>query len=185
MTGLLNRNVGIALLLALFIAAGAFAFKFYIETPERPTRVMPVLGVPGSDHAHASMLIFIGTRSVNFCDPKFMLKHALVHFEDDNCTIIHKHATGVTLPTFLKTLGVALSGSCIVLSDGVKHCNEGANVLRVVYNAEEVPIGELVYHELRNNDHILINYGPEEGATLRFKYNQVPHIPDDINEPVE
>ena len=34
-----------------------------------------------------------------------------------------------------------------------------------------------------NNDHILINYGPETGTMLRFKYNQVPSIPVTVNEP--
>ncbi|MDO8521286.1 MAG: hypothetical protein Q7S52_04175, partial [bacterium] len=145
-------------------------------------REVPVLGAPGSTHAHASLLIMIGSRAVSFCDPKFMLKNPLMHFENDNCTVIHKHATGVTLPTFLKTLGVELTSRCITIPDEKKQCNGEGKILRVVYNGKEVPVEDLSYHELENNDHILINFGPEEGAELKFKYNQVPTIPLEVNE---
>lgn len=124
----------------------------------------------------------IGDRVVSFCDPKYMLKNPLVHFENDNCAVIHKHATGVTLPTFLQTLGVEMTSRCITVPDLGKQCNGEGNVLRVVYNGEEVPIADLSYHELENNDHILINFGKEVGASLKFKYNQVPVIPLDVNE---
>lgn len=178
-----GMSYGTAFFIALFIAGSAFVYKNFINMPALLPREVPLLGAPGSTHAHASMLIFLGSRVADFCDPKYMLKSPLAHFEDDNCTVIHKHATGVTLPTFLRTIGVLLSSSCIVLPEDGKHCIDGGNSLRVVYNGEEVPTEELSFHELKNNDHILINYGPEEGAMLKFKYNQVPPIPLDVNKP--
>lgn len=50
-------------------------------------------------------------------------------------------------------------------------------------NGAEMSVDMLPYYVFRNNDHILINYGPESGDLLRFKYNQVPQIPLSVNEP--
>jgi len=175
-------SYGTAFMIAIIIAGSAFVYKNFMNLPVLLPREVPVLDAPGSTHAHASLLIMIGNRAVSFCDPKFMLKNPLMHFENDNCTVIHKHAKGVTLPTFLKTLGVELSSRCIVLPEEGKKCNDDTNTLRVLYNGAEVPIEDLSYHELENNDHILINFGLEEDAALRFKYNQVPMIPLDVNK---
>lgn len=173
----------LAFLISLTIAGSAFVYKFYFLRPPVIPREIPKLGVPGSTHAHASFLIMIEKKALDFCDPKFMLKSKTVHMENGNCYVIHKHATGVTLPTFLHTIGVELSSSCIETPNDGKYCNEGDKRLRAMINGSEVPISDLPYYELQNNDHILINYGVEEGNTLRFKYNQIPVIPLDINEP--
>ncbi len=125
----------------------------------------------------------LGKDAVNFCQPKYMLKSRVVHFEDNECYVVHKHATGVTLPTFFKTLDVRMTPSCIETPDEGKFCNDGDNTLRAVVNGVEIPVTELSYYELRNNDHILINFGPEEGTDLLFKYNQIPNIPQDVNKP--
>lgn len=175
----------VAIALALLFAGSAGVYKFFIEKPPELPRIIPELGKAGSTHAHISMLMFIGGTAVNFCEQRFMLKSQFVHFEDNNCRVIHKHATGVTLPIFFKTIGVELSETCLTLPFGTeKHCSNDTKHLSVIVNGKEVPIPDLTYYELRNNDHILINYGAEEGGMLRFKYNQVPAIPPDINEPL-
>ncbi len=175
----------VASLVALFFAGSAALYKFVFEEPPRAPHVLPILGKAGSTHAHASLLIFIGEKAINFCEPRFMLRSPFVHFEDNNCQVVHKHATGVTLPVFFKTIGVELTSACIALPfNNEHHCNNGKDHLRVMINTKEVPIDELTYYELQNNDHILVNFGPEEGAFLRFKYNEVPVIPTNINEPM-
>lgn len=174
-----------AIALAIIIAGGAAVYKFGFETGPGVARIIPEVGKAGSTHAHASMLMFIGGNAVDFCEQRFMLKSQFVHFEDNNCRVIHKHATGVTLPIFFKTIGVELGETCLTLPfSTAQYCNDKNNHLRVVVNGAEVAISDLVYYELRNNDHILVNYGTEEGSMLRFKYNQVPAIPADINEPL-
>lgn len=173
-----------AIILAMLFSGSAFVYKFFLLAPPSPLRTIPIVGVAGSTHVHASMLVMIGDRVVNFCDAKYMLRSPLVHFEDNNCYVIHKHATGITLMEFLKTIGVDMTATCITIPSEEKHCTDNVNTLRVVINGEEVPVAELTYYELRNNDHILINYGREVGDMLRFKYNQVPTIPQDINEPL-
>lgn len=171
-----------AMAIAVSIAGSAYAYKV-LSVPPPPPRELPVLGVPGSEHAHAALLVMIGNKAANFCDPKYMLKSRVVHFEDNECFIVHKHATGVTLPTFFRTLGIKMTASCIETPDDGKFCNDSKNTLRAVINGVPFPISELSYYELKNNDHILINYGPEEGAELTFKYNQIPNIPEDVNQP--
>lgn len=179
-----KRLYVIAIVLALLFSGSAFVYKFFLFSPPSIKRVIPAVGVAGSTHAHMSMFIMIKDRVVNFCDTKYMEKSPLVHFEDNNCYVIHKHATGITLVEFLKTIGVELTTKCVTIPDEEKHCSDEINTLRVVINGGEVPLSELSYYELRNNDHILLNYGPEVGGMLLFKYNQVPVVPVDINEPV-
>ncbi len=180
-----KRPYIIATILAVLFAGAAFYYKFYIQEVPVAPRSLPEVGKAGSDHAHASLLIIVNGRIISFCSPEFMLKSQYVHFEDDNCTVVHRHAKGVTLPTFLKTIGVTLTPACITLPSGERNCNSGSNVLRAVINGDEVPITELPYYVFRNNDHILINYGDDVGTTLRFKYNQVPPIPTQVNVPFE
>lgn len=179
-----KRLYVIALVLALLFSGSAFVYKFFLFSPPSMKRVIPVIGAEGSTHAHMSMFIMIKDRVVNFCDPKYMEKSLLVHFEDNNCYVIHKHATGITLVEFLNTIGVDLTTKCMTIPGEEKYCSDEINTLRVVINGGEVPISELSYYELRNNDHILLNYGPEVGNILLFKYNQVPVVPADINKPI-
>ena len=127
----------IAISLALLIVGLAAIYKFTMEAPQaaRPTIE---LGKAGSSHAHVSMLIFIGEDAVNFCEQRFMLKSQFVHFEDNNCRVIHKHATGATLPIFFKTIGVELGETCITLPFSAKqYCNDETNQLSVVVNGKE------------------------------------------------
>lgn len=174
----------ISFALAIFFAGSAYAYKHFSYTPTETERPLPVIGALESAHTHTSLLVMIGNDVVSFCDKKYMLRSSLVHFEDNDCFVVHKHATGITLPTFFKTIGVQISPSCIVLPEGGKHCNDDDNTLRVVLNGKQMPIEELPYYDLQNNDHILVNFGPEKDALLLLKYNQVPPIPLDVNEPV-
>jgi hypothetical protein len=112
-----------------------------------------------------------------------MLKSQYVHFENANCTVVHRHATGITIPTFLKTIGVGLQNDCITIPSDKTYCNNNTDHLRAVINGKEMPMELLPYYVFRNNDHILINFGSEEGDMLRFKYNQVPQIPLEVNLP--
>jgi hypothetical protein len=173
----------VAWTLALLLVGIASVYKFYVLHPPETPREIPKLGALGGTHAHASFLLMVGKEAVDFCDPKYMLKSKVAHFENNKFFVVHKHATGVTLPTFLNTIGVILSARCVEIPSVGTFCNEGERALRAVVNGAEVEISELPFYELRNNDHILLNYGPEKGADLRFKYNQVPMIPLDVNEP--
>ncbi len=170
-----------ASVLAVVFVLTAFVYRVFFMAgtpPPTPPPVVPKLKEPGTEHSHASLLVMVGDRIVSFCDPKYMLKSPVVHFEDDNCLIVHKHARGVTLPVFFKTLDVGLTEKCLSLPGEEKKCDDGAYRLRVMWNGVEIPMADLPYREIRDNDRILLNFGPEEGAMLKFKWNQVEPVPD-------
>ncbi len=174
----------IAISLALLFASSAAVYKYFIQDNQILPSALPVIGKVGSDHAHASILIMVGDRILNFCSPDYMLKSQYVHFEDGNCSVVHRHARGVTIPTFLKTIGLGLSKDCLTVpTDQKSYCNNGKDRVRAVINGKEMATELLPYYVFRNNDHILIDYGNESSELLLFKYNQVPQIPLDVNEP--
>lgn len=173
----------VASILAIAIAGGAAMYKFVFFTHEIAQPPVPPIGEAGSTHAHASILVMVNDRMIDFCKSAYMLKSDIVHFEDNDCHTIHKHATGVTVATFLKTIGVIATSDCLSV-EGVSYCREGPRRVRAVYNGVEIAPEELRYREIKNNDHVLINYGADDELKLKFKYNQVPNIPLDVNEPV-
>ena len=183
MEGRNTRIYIVAWVIAILLAGGAAVYKYHLVSRFVETREVPKLGEPGSTHAHVSLLMMNKNEPISLCDKKFMLASQAVHFEDDDCTVVHKHATGVTLQEFFKSIEVKLTPTCFTAPDHPKLCSDGKNTLRVVLNGKEISITDLTYYELNNNDHIMINFGPEEGALLRFKYNAVPSIPLDVNEP--
>ena len=174
----------VAMLIAISIAGVALLYKIYVIEAPTLTRVIPTVGTVGSAHAHASLLVIVKENILNFCAPQYMLRSQYVHFENNDCTTVHRHATGITIPTFFKTIGIELSSTCLIVSPSERYCTDKTNQLRVVVNGTEVPIADLQYYEFRNNDHILVDYGTDEGVMLKFKYNQVPAIPIDVNEPL-
>ena len=171
-----------AVSIAVVVISASVLFKFVLDEPFAPQRPFPTIAEPGSVHSHTSLLVMIGNKSANFCAPTYMLRSQAVHFENSNCFVVHKHAKGITLPVFFQSIGVELRDSCLTIPSEGNFCTNDKNALRVILNGKEIPIPELAYYELRNNDHILINYGFESDALLRFKYNQVPMIPVDINK---
>ena len=184
MTNAERKPYIIAIIIAVVFAGSAAVYKYGIENSTVLPTELPQVGKVGTDHAHASLLIMVGERILNFCSPDYMLKSQYVHFENGNCSVVHRHARGVTIPTFLKTIGVGLTKDCLsVPGDQKTYCDNGSDHLRAVVNGTEVPASTLSYYVFRNNDHILLDYGSETPAMLRFKYNQVPQIPLDVNEP--
>ena len=179
-----KKHYIVACIVAIVIASAAAVYKYHFEKPEAILPSIPVVGTVGSDHAHASLVVMADKKIVSFCSSQFMLKSQYVHFENNDCYTVHRHATGVTIPTFFKTLGVDLTPSCLVLPASTRYCANGDSHLSAMINGKEFPIEELPYYEFKNNDHILINYGTETGYDLKFNYNSVPQIPLDVNEPL-
>lgn len=179
-----KRNpTAIAVVIAVLVTGVAAGYRLFdISESSSHDRPIPDVGRAGSTHVHASLLIMVNNRMIDFCKPTYMLRSDIVHFEDDDCHTVHKHATGVTMATFLETIDVSIANDCLSI-EGVSYCREGLRRVRVVYNGVEIAPEELRYREIRNNDHVLINYGADDDLGLRFKYNQVPNIPHDINKP--
>ena len=140
---------------------------------------IPVPGAPGAQHWHASLIVHVNGRVFDFRDDKYMLQSKLVHFEDDDPFVVHKHTTGVTIPYFLSTLKVFLDASCIEFQNidiAEKYCTNATNTLRFLVNGVEVP--DPVRYDIKHNDRYLVYYGPLSGVQLKFLANQVPPVPE-------
>jgi hypothetical protein len=148
--------------------------------------VVPTPGVPGAQHWHASLVVYVNGKAFNFLDKKYMLQSKLVHFEDNDPYIVHKHTTGVTIPYFLSTLKVFMDNSCIDFQNlevPEKYCTNATNTLRFLVNGEEVK--DPVHYDIQHNDHYLVYYGPLSGIQLKFLSNQVPNVPEFKEKTVE
>lgn len=160
---------------------------FVVRTKDRKTdipvhivREVPILGKAGSAHRHSTLLLFINGEAFNFFEEKYMLKDNKMHFEDDDGSVVHSHATGATLPYFLSTIGFSLTDDCISIPTGRQYCSSSitGNKLSIIINGVE--IDGIDYYELQQNDKILINYGDDDDLMLRLKFNSVPSVPSEF-----
>ncbi len=115
------------------------------------------IGAVGSDHSHANFMVFINGEQINFALPQYMVKVQEVHIENMNGVTIHKHAIGVTLGYFFKTLGFKFNEECFVTDKKEKFCSEGDKKLNFYVNGNK----NLVYgdYEIVDGDKYLISYG--------------------------
>ena len=168
------------LVIAAVVLAGILIWLAIVLRPgnqNQPTS--PVLGTEGSEHSHARFLVVIFDEPVNFSRQEYMLKSPLVHFEEGDGTIIHKHATGVTLDYFFKTLGMELTPDCVVSSDKTRYCTDSQNFLSIFVNPELFN-EQITDYELKAGDKILVNYGDDNQLDLEIKLNYIADLPNDL-----
>lgn len=176
---------------ALFIGGAALYHRRTNSTETRafvlhPTGLprssdRPVLGAEGSEHSHASFLVFVHDDAFDFNQSQYMLRDKLAHFENADGTTLHKHATGVTLPYFLSTLGMHLTPACLTLDDNIPHCDNAEQKVRLVVNNTEIT--DFDAYEVHDGDKILLNYGADDDIRLRLKANQLPDVPKEFQKP--
>ena len=171
----------LALVLATILILAALLFRVSrtrTEPSQYNTPEFPVIGKEGSEHTHMSILLFINDEAIDFSQTQYQLQSPLVHFEDGDGVIVHKHATGITLPYLFETLDMRLTGDCISLSEGRTYCNEGSKRLRTYLNRKEYVDWDR--YELRWGDKILIDYGSTSDIDIGLRLNSVPDVPDDL-----
>jgi hypothetical protein len=148
-------------------------------TKNAHSATVPIPGAPGAQHWHASLVVHVNGQAFDFGDKKYMLQSKLVHFEDDDPFVVHKHTTGVTIPYFLSTLKVFMDDKCIdfqTLETPERYCSNASSTLRFLVNGEEV--ADPLHYEIKHNDRYLVYYGPLSGVQLKFLSNQVPVVPE-------
>ncbi len=131
-------------------------------------------GPQGSAHDHAAILVKIFGDTFDFSAPAYQIKSTWIHFEGNDGSTIHKHATGVTLGFLFDTLSLGLDDQCFEFQDGRSFCTNEENKLVFYINDEQVP--DIRDYEVMENDRILVSYGatPEElEAQLVELRNQV------------
>lgn len=155
-----RKNVAIASGILLGIAAivGISAYNFATMDSNVPG-APPGAGALGDEHVHASVLVRIFGDKFDFSGPAFQIKNSYIHFEGQDGTTIHRHATGVTTGYLFETMGIDVDEECYIFPDGRQFCTNEDYSLKYYVNGQQVTsITEYVFED---QDRILITYGNE------------------------
>lgn len=149
-------TIGVLAGIAVIVGYSAYLFANMTETaPGGP----PEAGALGSEHSHAGILVKIFGDTFDFSAPAYQIKSSWIHFEGNDGTTIHKHATGVKIGYLFETLRLGLDDKCFEFQDGRSFCTNDDYTLRFFVNGEQV--NDIRDYELKEDDKILISYGAE------------------------
>ncbi len=148
--------VGVFAVIAVIVGYSVFLFATMSQNaPGGPENAGPL----GSEHSHAGILVKIFGDTFDFSAPSYQIKSSWIHFEGNDGTTIHKHATGVTLGWLFDTLNLGLDDQCYEFADGRSFCTNEDYSLRIFINGE--PVTGIRDYEISEDDKILISYGAE------------------------
>ena len=155
--------LGVLLILVLILISGCTKQK----TEIRPLVQLndPSIGLVGSIHEHAVILIFLDGNLLDLSKPEYMLRSEPVHVENLDGAIIHKHATGITVGHFLQTLGISFDKNCLVTDKQDSYCNKNGNTLKFYVNGDIN--NDFNNYVFREEDRLLISYGNEDEDTIK------------------
>ncbi len=182
-----NRARKFALIFSLLLITVALVLRVSYKTNQdfnvsslSPTSAIPTPGPAGSAHVHASLIVFVNGERVDFSKKEYQLRDSLIHFEDGNGFVVHRHATGVTLPYLFDTLGIQLSENCIKLSkNGEANCNSVYGNLSIIVN-DVLRNQDINYYIFNQGDRILISFGSESPVEIGLRANAIPELPEDL-----
>ena len=148
--------IGVLAIIAVIVGYSIYVFLNMTETaPGGPDGA----GALGSEHSHAALLVKIFGDTFEFASPAFQIKSSWIHFEGNDGTTIHKHATGVKLGYLFETLAIGLDDQCYVFPDGKQFCSNEDYKLKLFVNEEQVP--DIREYDIMEGDRVLIVYGAE------------------------
>ncbi len=148
--------IGVLAIITVIVGYSVYVFLNMTETaPGGPDGA----GALGSEHSHAALLVKIFGDTFEFASPAFQIKSSWIHFEGNDGTTIHKHATGVKLGYLFETLAIGLDDQCYVFTDGKQFCSNEDYELKFFINSEQVP--DIREYEIMEGDRVLIVYGAE------------------------
>ena len=140
--------------LAALIAVTAYALSVYSShlTPNNPA-----YGVLGSAHVHAAFAVKINGTKLDFSDNKYQVKSRFMHVENGDGDTLHRHATGVPIAEFFRSIKMNVTDSCFTNDNGTKYCSNGKENLEFFVNGNKTKsIADYVFND---DDRILIVYG--------------------------
>jgi len=149
--------IGVFAVIALIVGYSVYVFVNMDQSsvPGGPKNAGPM----GSEHAHTGILVKIFGDAFDFSAPAYQIKSSWTHFEGNDGTTIHTHATGVTLGYLIDSLGLGLDDQCFEFKDGRSFCTDEDYSLKFFNNGE--PIDDIRDYDLTEDDKILISYGAE------------------------
>lgn len=153
-----NTLIAVGVLAGIAVIVGYSAFTFATSSANAPGSP-PGAGTLGDEHEHASMLVKIFGDKFDFSLPAYQIKSSWIHFEAQDGTTVHRHASGVTLGYLFDTLNIQLTDECYIFPDGREFCTNEDYSLKFYVNHERVSsIRDYVFED---EDRILISYGNE------------------------
>jgi hypothetical protein len=152
-----KRNKRLMLIIpavAALIAVTAYALSVYSShiTPNNPA-----YGVLGSAHVHAAFAVKLNGTKLDFSDNKYQVKSRFMHVENGDGDTLHRHATGVPVAEFFKSIKMNVTDSCFTNDNGTKYCSNGKQNLEFYVNGNKTKsIADYVFND---DDRILVVYG--------------------------
>ena len=156
------------------VAIAISIVAFFLGPPYNPE--LGSFGNAGSTHEHADFAVFINGVQWNFSAENYQSdegfpKSGLVHLHDHVGTVLHKHATGVTLAYFFKSVGWGLNNTCLSTDDNIAYCAGGQDKLGIFVNG--IALQEFSTYSPKDLDRIAIAYGDFSESELAKFQNQV------------
>ena len=140
--------------LAALIAVTAYALSVYSSNV---TTNNPAYGVLGSSHVHAAFEVKMNGTKLDFSDNKYQVKSRYMHVENRDGNTLHRHATGVPVAEFFKSIKMNVTDSCFTDDNGKKYCSNGKENLEFYVNGQKTKsIADYVFND---DDRILVVYG--------------------------
>jgi len=145
-------------IVGLAITIGVLAYYY----PPQFTNNIGV-GTFGTAHSHTAFMLVLDGRIVDFTKPEYMVKDDLIHLEDMEGDVIHRHASEVNIGRFFSSLGMGSNHSgCFTGDDGIQYCDEPSGKrLRLWVDGEELQ-GHAENYIPEQNHRVLLLYGDED-----------------------
>ncbi len=163
-----NSLIAIAVLSGIGVIVGISVYNFINLDESAVLGGPPNAGTLGSEHVHSSMLVKLHGDTFDFSGPAYQIKSSHIHFEAQDGSTIHRHATGVTLGFLFETIGIGLDDQCYSFqgTGGQRvFCTNDDYSLKFFINhqtfvpTEDIPT--FTDYVFEDGDKILISYGGE------------------------
>ncbi len=158
--------IAVAVLSGIAVIVGISVYNF-VNLDQTAPGAPPGAGNLGSEHVHASLLAKIHGDKFDFSSPAYQIKSSWIHFEAQDGSTIHRHATGVMLGFLFDSIGIGLDDNCYTFKgtggDRVFCTNEDFS-LKFYVNHE--PVDNLTERVFEDGDRILVSYGSEDQTQI-------------------
>lgn len=154
---------------AVIVAYSAYEFaEKSTNLPGAPDGAGPL----GGEHEHASLLTILHGDTFPYSSGSYQVQNNWIHFENQDGTTIHRHATGVTLGHLFDSLSTELTDECYIFPEGIRtFCSDDKYTLKFYINGEKV--SDIRDYVIRDDDRILISYGNESDPDIDEQLDQL------------
>ncbi|MDQ5869959.1 MAG: hypothetical protein M3530_09580 [Thermoproteota archaeon] len=139
---------------AVLIAVGAYSISVYSSNL---THNNAAYGVLGSAHVHAAFAVKLNGTKLDFSESKYQVKSRFMHVENEDGDTLHRHATGVPVAEFFRSIKMNVTDTCFTDDNGTQYCSNGKENLEFYVNGNKTnSIADYVFDD---DDRILVVYG--------------------------